>query len=244
MFLYIIRHGHPVYEPEEMLTEIGHRQARALAPRMVEAGITKIFSSPLRRARETAQPTADALGLPIEIEPWTSEELAWERFTKPATGSEISLGGTTWVWYTDDPGQFMRGANRDCGDGWADIDAMKVCPQAKDGYAQLVRDSDGFMARLGYRRDGNEYIIEKPNDERVAVFCHQGFGLTWLSHLLRIPPTVFWNEFDITHSGVTLLDFKNYPCGRTVPKCLFLSDMSHLFASDDCDMLYHHETQV
>lgn len=243
MLLYIVRHGHPVYEPEEKLTELGHKQARALAPRMVEAGITRIFSSPLRRAKETAQPTAEALGLTISVEPWMSEELAWERFTKPVPTDEIPRG-STWVWYSNDPGQFVRGENHDIGDRWAEIDAMKVCPQARAGYDQLMKDSDAFLKRLGYVRDGNEYVIEKPNDERVAVFCHQGFGLTWLSHLLRIPPTIFWNEFDITHSGVTLLEFKNYACGRTVPKCLFLSDMSHLFASDECNMLYHQEKQV
>ena len=243
MLLYIVRHGHPVYAPEEQLTEIGHRQARALVPRMKEAGITRIFSSPLRRARETAQPTAEALGLPVAIEPWMNEDLAWGRFTK-IDDRHTYPNGTLWVWDTDDPGQFVRGSNRDAGDGWADIDAMRVAPQAKEGYAQLVRDSDDFLARLGYTRDGNEYVIASPNEERIAVFCHQGFGLTWLSHLLRIPPNIFWTEFDITHSGVTLLEFKNYACGRTVPKCLFLSDMSHLFASDECNMLYHQEKQV
>ena len=243
MLLYIVRHGHPVYAPEEKLTEIGHKQARALAPRLTQSGITKIYSSPLRRARETAQPTAEALGLPILIEPWMSEELAWERFTR-IVGTDEASWGTKWVWDTDDPGAFVRGKRRDAGDDWAEIEPMKTCPQAKAGYEQLMADSDEFMARLGYKRDGNEYVITNPNDERVAVFCHQGFGLTWLSHLLRIPPHIFWNEFDITHSGVTVLEFKNYKCGRTIPKCLCLSDMSHLFASGDCNMLYHQEMQI
>ena len=52
MFLYIVRHGHPVYGPKEQLTETGRKQARALVPRMVRAGITRIYSSPLRRAIE------------------------------------------------------------------------------------------------------------------------------------------------------------------------------------------------
>ena len=238
MLLYIIRHGHPVYMPEEKLTELGHRQARALAPRMKEAGIEKIYSSPLRRAIETATPTAEALGLKINVEPWMSEDLAWERFTKPLPG------GKTWIWYTDDPGAFVRGGNRNAGDRWPLIDAMNVAPQAGEGYKALMAESDEFIARLGYVRDGNEYIIAKPNESRVACFCHQGFGLTWLSHLLRIPPNIFWNEFDITHSGVTVLYFHNYECGRTVPKCLCLSDMSHLFADDGCNMIYHQQFQI
>ena len=63
MFLYIVRHGHPVYAPKEQLTDIGHRQARALVPRMIRAGITRIYSSPLRRAIENhlESPLAETL---------------------------------------------------------------------------------------------------------------------------------------------------------------------------------------
>ncbi|MBQ3860721.1 MAG: histidine phosphatase family protein [Clostridia bacterium] len=234
MFLYIVRHGHPVYGPKEQLTETGRKQARALVPRMVRAGITRIYSSPLRRAIETAEPTAHALGLPIGIEPWCSENLAWSRFTR-----DLGEGRRTWVWNIDDIGSFVRGENRDAGDRWYEIDAMKTIVNGKDGYAALQGESDEFLARLGYVREGNDYRIERPNDERVAVFCHQGFGLTWLSHLLRIPPNIFWAEFDVTHTGVTVLNFSNRKCGRTVPKCLCLSDMSHLAEDGYADLRYH-----
>ena len=52
MYLYIVRHGYPIYGPVEQLTDVGHRQARALVKRMIRSGITKIYSSPLRRAIE------------------------------------------------------------------------------------------------------------------------------------------------------------------------------------------------
>lgn len=238
MLLYIVRHGHPVYSPVEMLTETGHKQARALVPRMVRSGITKIYSSPLRRAIETAQPTADALGLPIHIEPWCSESKAWARFTKKVDGH------TTWIWNDPDIGSFMRGSNRDAGDDWYKIDPMKEIAGGREGYEALQAESDEFMARQGYVREGNEYRIVRPNDERVAVFCHQGFGLSWLSHLLRIPPNIFWAEFDITHTGVTVLNFDNRAAGTTVPKCLCFSDMSHLYMDEEADTRYHTSWQI
>ena len=139
----------------------------------------------------------------------------------------------------DDIGSFVRGSNRDAGDRWYEIDAMKTIVNGKDGYAALQRESDEFLARHGYVREGNDYRIDWPNDERIAVFCHQGFGLSWLSHLLRIPPNIFWAEFDITHTGVTVLSFSNRKCGRTVPKCLCLSDMSHLAEDGWADKRYH-----
>ena len=139
----------------------------------------------------------------------------------------------------DDIGAFVRGANREAGDRWYEIGAMSAVANGRDGYAALQSESDEFMARQGYVRQGNEYRIVRPNDDRVAVFCHQGFGLSWLSHLLRIPPNVFWAEFDITHTGVTVLEFSNRKCGTTVPKCLCLSDMSHLAEDGWADKRYH-----
>ena len=239
MFLYIVRHGQPYYSPVEKLTEKGWKQARAIAPRMVQSGITKIYASPMRRAYETALPTARALGLDITVEPWTSENLAWSRFAK-----QLPNGRQTWVWNSDDVGSFVRGDNHDAGEKWYEIEAMKDILNGKDGYAELQKESDEFLARHGYVREGNEYRIERPNDERIAVFCHQGFGLSWLSHLLRIPPNIFWTEFDITHTGCTVLQFANHTNGYTVPKCLHLSDMSHIFADDECEFKYHTSFQI
>ena len=48
------------------LTELGHAQAKKAATWLLEnEKITKIYSSDLRRAMQTAQPTAEALSLPI-----------------------------------------------------------------------------------------------------------------------------------------------------------------------------------
>ena len=49
------------------LTKLGRDQARIAARRLADAPITGIYASPLRRARETAQPIAEALDLPVTI---------------------------------------------------------------------------------------------------------------------------------------------------------------------------------
>ncbi len=46
------------------LTEKGKAQAKASAERLTHSGITKIYASPLLRAKQTAQIAADALGIP------------------------------------------------------------------------------------------------------------------------------------------------------------------------------------
>ena len=49
------------------LTPLGREQARTAAAALADRPITAIYASPLRRARETAQPIAEALGLPVTI---------------------------------------------------------------------------------------------------------------------------------------------------------------------------------
>src|ERR1044071_989182 len=49
------------------LTPLGRDQARVAAKALAGAPITAIYASPLRRARDTAQPVAEALQLPVTI---------------------------------------------------------------------------------------------------------------------------------------------------------------------------------
>ena len=49
----------------DRLTELGWEQARAAAPHLADLGATRILTSPLRRARETAEAISETLELPI-----------------------------------------------------------------------------------------------------------------------------------------------------------------------------------
>jgi len=78
MELLIIRHGLPVRiddaggpaDPE--LSDEGHAQARRLADWLRHDRIDAVFTSPMRRARQTAAPLAEVLG----VEPIVDDELA------------------------------------------------------------------------------------------------------------------------------------------------------------------------
>lgn len=73
MELLVIRHARPervvvstgTADPD--LTELGHRQAAAVADALADAGIDHIVSSPMVRARQTAQPLAERLSYDIEV---------------------------------------------------------------------------------------------------------------------------------------------------------------------------------
>ena len=119
MDLYLVRHGSNDYlaksllagrSPEVHLNEQGQAEAERLANSLSNARIQRIFSSPLERAVQTAEPTAKRLSLEIEISSeileinfgdWTGRSLreldrdpAWKNFNLYRSGTRIPNGET------------------------------------------------------------------------------------------------------------------------------------------------------
>ena len=234
MILYIIRHGDPIYSTDS-LTERGKLQAEAVAKRMREAGITKVFSSPMGRAKMTAEPTCKALGLDCNIEQW-AHEIEDERLTPFPDGV---LKSVTVVQNT----LYRENGNIDLPYGSA-----YECPgfnssQMKSAVDRIAAAGDEFLERLGYKKEGDNYRIVRPSEERVALFCHAAMGRAWISTLLHIPIHKMWASFAYTHTGVTVIEFANNKDGLTAPRCRCYSDMSHLFAAG-LDMLHDNDVNV
>ena len=76
MRVYVARHGETTWNlagryqgrRESELTELGMRQALALADAMDEAGVGRVVSSPLLRCTATARPSADRRGVEVETD--------------------------------------------------------------------------------------------------------------------------------------------------------------------------------
>ena len=100
----------------------------------------------------------------------------------------------------------------------------------KDALDTISAGGRDFLERLGYREEDGVYRILRKNEEKVALFCHAAFARAWISVLLRIPLNLMWAGFGYTHTGVTVIEFKNCENGITAPKCLTYSDTSHLYA--------------
>jgi broad specificity phosphatase PhoE len=80
--LYLIRHGRPAAawgeaDDDPGLDEAGAAQAAAARDWLLALPAAerpkRVVSSPLRRCRETAAPTAEALGVPVEVDPMVGE---------------------------------------------------------------------------------------------------------------------------------------------------------------------------
>jgi broad specificity phosphatase PhoE len=59
------------------LTDLGHTQAREAAAQLRDQGIERIIVSPYTRALQTVQPVAEALNLPVTIDPVVRERYAY-----------------------------------------------------------------------------------------------------------------------------------------------------------------------
>jgi len=74
--IHLLRHGEVhnptgiLYgrRPGYLLSDLGQQMARRVAESVADRDITAVWASPLERAQQTAQPTADALGLEISID--------------------------------------------------------------------------------------------------------------------------------------------------------------------------------
>ena len=229
MLLYIVRHGDPIYETDS-LTERGKLQAEAVAKRLVRSGINRIFSSPMGRARMTAEPTCRLLNLSYTVENW-AHEIEDERLTPFPDGIPKSISEVQNTYYRADG---MIDLSYEDGYRCQGFDQTRM----KEAVSRIEAGGKDFLERLGYREENGIYRILSPNEDRVALFCHAAMARAWLSTLLHIPIHLVWAGFDYPTTGVTVLQFRNNENGVTAPKCLCFADMSHLYAHGP-DMIHN-----
>lgn len=224
MLLFYVRHGAPIYHPDS-LTELGIKQAEALVARMKECNLDKIYASSSNRAIMTAEPTAKFLNKEIEVLDWCKEAYAWEEFTLIGEDDKRK-----WCFQDEETNKlFVSEEIRKLDKHWYEHPKFKEL-NFKAGLERIQKETDKFMYTLGYEhdRDRNGYIPVKANEDRVALFAHQGFGFGFLSCLLDIPYPQIASHFDMGHSGITVIEFKGTEF--VIPRMLQLSNDSHLFA--------------
>lgn len=225
MLLFYIRHGDPDYSVDG-LTPRGARQAEAVGRRLSTFGMDKIYTSPLGRAKLTAQPTCELLGKEAEVVEWASEANAWHATTVPTGEGDRR----TWAFHHAPTRElFAREDVRRMGREFYHHPALAGLPFAEN-IPTVQAQIDEWLLSLGYRHDleRNGYIAERPNDDRVALFAHQGFGMLFLSLVLDIPYPMLSTRADIQHSGVSVIRFGKSD-GLIFPTLLQLSNDSHLY---------------
>ena len=91
--VYLVRHGQTAWNREQIfrgradlpLSDLGRAQAGAVGAYLAGRGITALFSSPMLRARQTAEPLAKRTGLAIQDAPGLidADFGRWQGLTTP-----------------------------------------------------------------------------------------------------------------------------------------------------------------
>ncbi|MEO7122836.1 MAG: histidine phosphatase family protein [Lacisediminihabitans sp.] len=104
--IHLVRHGE-VHNPEGILygrlpgyhlSELGQSMAEAAAASLIGHPVTKLYSSPLLRAQESAQPWAERFGLPITTEARLIEPTNKFEGKKFEFGPGVVLHPQAWPW--------------------------------------------------------------------------------------------------------------------------------------------------
>jgi len=182
MELFLIRHGESEGNirasdgPDPALTELGRRQAEAVAHRISQAGFVALYSSPLKRALETAHPIALAAGLPISILVDLSE--TWGSGFRGMALSEIRRRFAL-VQVPDD----MPETN-----WWPNLDE----------YEPVAYERAGGVEQ--YLRQAHEHT-----DDRICAVSHGTFGAILICRLLGLPPAGY-TRFSQSNCCISMLE--------------------------------------
>ena len=238
MLLFYVRHGDPTYNPDS-LTPLGQRQAEALSKRFSIYGLDEIYSSPSVRAKQTAQPTCEVLKKDPIILDWCNEALAAKDFM-----IEYEPGKRTWAFnHAPLREAFNSPEVRSLGSKWYTHPAFEDYNFDK-GVERVEEEVDKLLLSLGYRhdRENSRYIPENHNNKRIALFAHEGFGMSFMSALLDIPYNEYSTRFGFGFSGMTVIEFS--PVGDfCIPRVLQHSSDAHLYR-EGLGIKYHNRTPI
>ncbi len=225
MLLFFVRHGDPTYDPDE-LTPLGHRQAEAIGKRLSRYGLDEIYVSSSTRAIETSIPTREMLKMDATILDWTNEKHAWD---------QLSLldekGNRVWAFTRSDIRELFTSKEiKALGEAWYTHPFFEGTT-IPEGYLRIKNHAREFLASQGYiwEEEKGRYRNDVPNDKRIALFAHHGFGVTFLSSILDIPYPQICEKFNFSHSGLTVIQFLPRD-GYVIPEVLTLGNDGHLLA--------------
>ncbi len=219
MRLILIRHGDPNYELD-CLTELGQKQAKITAQRLLKEGIQEVYSSPMGRAKQTAQPFLDASGI---------KNMQILDFMKEIRyGLENDLYNqdySPWVGVDRmaNQGEDLQNSN------WRSLPLFKDNTATVD--INLVQAaSDKWLESLGYKRQGLYYKNIRNDDAQftLALFSHGGSSTALLSRIFNIPFPLLCASLHIPHTGITIIRFDRTPGKVSVPVVELMNDGNHL----------------
>ena len=215
MRIIFVRHGEPDYV-NDCLTETGKNQAEAAAKRLEREGITKIYSSPMGRAAETASFTAKRLNLPIQTLPFM-HEISWGGPGVPAEGHPWTV--SDWMISRDDFDFYHEDWRKH--PGFRENTAVRYLDE-------ISGQIDDLVLEHGYRHEGTRFFCKTNQQETFAIFSHGGSGACVLAHLLALPFPYVCTVLPYEFTSIIILEFPVRPGEYIHPRIELFNDAAHI----------------
>ncbi len=220
MKIILIRHGDPNYE-KDCITELGHKQVKVAAQRLLKEEIDEVYSSPLGRARQTAQAFLDASGI--------ADMTILDFMQEIRFGQEGALYDNKWNPWLGVYALISEGKDLQSPE-WRNY------PVFKDNFAtidadKIAEETDKWLATLGYERQGFYYRCSSQEnaDKTIAIFCHGGSSAAFMSRVLNQTFAYTCGVLmHFPHTTISVLKFENKPGELILPVIELLNDAGHL----------------
>ncbi len=212
MKIVIIRHAEPDYE-NDTLTDKGFREARMLGEYYKDTKKDVIYSSPLPRAKYTAEALAN--GQEIIIKDYLEE------FWHP-----IHIDGKERHNWDFLPSEIERHPELVTHDFLTSDIAKEV--DMKGLYDEVIKGFDETLKEHGYERVGSYYKVSKKNDDTIVFVCHLGMMSLLMSRLSGIPYTQIAQYFFVAPTGVTIYMSEEREKGIAQFRCREFGNIDHL----------------
>ena len=221
MRIIFIRHGDPDYL-NDRLTEKGKKEAKKAADRLSKLPISYIYSSPLGRAKETAEFLVKETNTPLEIKDFLRETPCFY----------LDNEGNRFVLRDRLPSDFCFDQTIYDIHKWEENENVRNS-SFPEWMNEINKGMDGLLEAHGYKRKGNMYEAISPNHDVIVIFAHFGSICACLSRLTDISPQLLWHHFICRPSSITTVWSEERRKGEAIFRISNYGDTGHL--DDDMD---------
>lgn len=217
MRIIFVRHGHPNYE-KDCLTTLGHKHGEAVAERLKEEPIEKIYSSTCGRALETAKHIDTNFDLGVERLDFM-REIKWGS----ADDTDIYEDGHPWMTsdYLVEQGKDLLNTD------WRETEFYRN-NKVVEAADYVAKELDMWLASLGYTREGDYYRVGKVMHHTIALVSHGGASSAALAHLFNLPFPFVCSAICPDYTAVTVVTFSEKEGVLVAPKFELMNDARHI----------------
>lgn len=221
MKITIIRHAEPDYK-NNTLTKKGFYEAELLGKHLKDERIDAMYSSPLPRARYTA----DAIVKYNKLKTYK----VFDYMREFDSCIDLPYGKNHLLWdlrptfLDENPQLYDR-------EKWTDNPFIN--DKVKKHYQTIKSEFSTLIESHGYRKNGVCFDVLRANHDNIVITCHFGLGCFLLSELLNIAPSALLNHTCAQPSSITTVVTEERTKGKAIFRMLSFGSIEHLILGNE-----------